>query len=118
MSITPENLVLVAVKQSVVAFDRRSGERVWTQKLVSSLSEDFVTVVADARQVYAHTKGEVFCLDLFTGEVLWRDGLRGFGYGIASIALPGGPTSGLPQAQQKQVQAAKNSSATAHSTTG
>ena len=89
MSATHDNFVILGVKRTVIAFDRQTGARLWTKELSSGMSGDFVTVVADAHRVYAHTHGEIYCLDLTTGAVLWHDGLTGLGYGIASIALPG-----------------------------
>ena len=89
MSRPAERIVVVAVKRTVIAFEKETGARLWSQNLGSGLTGDFVTVAADATRVYAHTHGEMFSLDLFTGAVLWRDGLSGLGYGIASIALPG-----------------------------
>jgi outer membrane protein assembly factor BamB len=89
MSATHDNIVILGVKRTVIAFDKQTGARLWTKELSSGLSGDFVTVVADANRVYAHTHGEIYSLDLATGSVLWHDGLTGLGYGIASIALPG-----------------------------
>ena len=100
MPLQPDDIVLLAVKRTVIAFNKRSGARLWSQTLTTGLSEDFVTVLADTQRVYAHTKGQFFCLDLFTGNELWRDGLTGLGYGVASIALPGGAATAIPGAAQ------------------
>jgi hypothetical protein len=85
----PKNIILLGVKGAVIALRRDTGERLWETKLRESISADFVTVTADEARVYAHTYGEFHCLDLQTGNRLWHDKLAGFGYGIASIALPG-----------------------------
>ncbi len=84
----PENIVLVGVKGAVLAFRRDTGAHLWATELKSS-SHDFITVISDEDRVYAHTGGELFCLDLQTGTKLWHDALKGFGYGLATIALPG-----------------------------
>lgn len=89
----PKNIVLLAVKGSVVALRKDNGARLWATRLKGSLSSDFVSVAADETRVYAHTGGELFCLDLQTGNGLWQDELAGFGYGVASLALPGFPTT-------------------------
>ena len=89
MSTPIHHIVLLGVKHTVIAFDKHTGQRLWTRELSSGLSGDFVTVLADHTQVFAHTHGEMFCLDLRTGAVLWKDQLSGFGYGIASIAVAG-----------------------------
>jgi outer membrane protein assembly factor BamB len=87
---TADSIMLVATKCTVLAFERETGRRLWQTALKSGwTSQDFVTLVADERRVFATTKGELFCLDLFTGSMLWTDGMTGLGYGIASLALPG-----------------------------
>src|SRR4051812_13490502 len=84
-----DKIVLLAVKGLVIAFHKETGARLWEHQLGgSALSGDFVTVMADSNRVYAHTYGEMFCLDLATGNQLWRDKLSGLGYSLASIALP------------------------------
>ena len=115
MSTPFDGIVLLGVKRTVIAFDQQSGQRLWTHELASGLSGDFITVLADQTRVYAHTHGEIFCLDLRTGAVLWKDALTGLGYGIASIALPGSGVASSPAmaAREKddQAQAAASSSA-------
>jgi len=96
MNTKSDTVIIVAVKHTVIAFDKASGARLWSKELSSGLGGDFVTVVADMNCVYAHTHGELSCLDLATGAVLWQDRLTGLGYGIASIALPGAPVSVTP----------------------
>jgi outer membrane protein assembly factor BamB len=39
--------------------------------------------------LYASTKGEIFCLDPRTGQVLWHNPLKGMGLGLVCIAAPG-----------------------------
>ena len=94
-SVTPE-VVLLGVKRTVIAFERKTGRRVWSRELASGMSGDFVTVIADDTRVYAHTHGKIYCLDLATGTVLWEDQLPGLGYGIASLALPGSGSAPTP----------------------
>lgn len=89
-----DSIVLVATKCTVLAFERETGVRLWQTALKSGWTkQDFVSLVADDRRVYATTFGELFCLDLFTGRLLWTDRLEGMGYGIASLALPGSMTA-------------------------
>ena len=40
-------------------------------------------------EIYATTKGEVFCLDPGTGQIRWHNPLKGMGTGLVSIAGPG-----------------------------
>jgi outer membrane protein assembly factor BamB len=106
---TANRVVILAVKRTVVAFDKHTGAQLWSQNLKAGIGGgDFVTVVADEERVYAHTGGEMFCLDLATGSILWKDGLSGLSYGIASIALPRGAACEIPamaaRIQQDQAQ--------------
>ena len=99
-----EDIVLVGVKRSVIAYRKDSGERLWTAHLASGVRESFVSSVADESRVYAHTRGEVHCLELFSGRELWRDSLSGYGYGIASLALPGNQLATTAAAFEKKRQ--------------
>jgi outer membrane protein assembly factor BamB len=112
----PENILLVGVKGAVLAFRRDTGAHHWATELKSSTT-DFVTVTSDEYRVYAHTGGELFCLDLQTGQKLWQDELKGFGYGLASLVLPGAATASPTAEQLRQIQAAAAASTTHSSST-
>ena len=110
----PDNILLIGVKGAVLAFRRDNGAHLWATKLKSNA---FVTVASDEDRVYAHTAGELFCLDLISGLQLWHDGLKGYGYDLASLALPGvTPTSPLVE-KMRQQQAAADSAAHSSTTT-
>lgn len=99
-------ILVFGIKGSVVAFHRETGVQLWSTHLKGS---EFVSVVADTRRVYAHAKGELFCLDLFTGEGVWSDPLKGFGYGPATLALPdvnASPAAVLEKKRQDEAAAA------------
>ena len=115
---SPKQILLVGVKGAVLAFHRETGEHLWATELKSS-SSDFVVLASDETRVFAHTGGELFCLELQTGRKLWHDGLKGFGYGIASLCFPGGaPTSpGAAEAIRQAVAAASASTASTSAAT-
>jgi outer membrane protein assembly factor BamB len=83
-----EDLVFVGLKSQVVALRRSDGTEVWSTRLKGTLSmgDRFVTLLVDRDRVFAHTKGELFCLDAVSGSVIWTHDLAGLGYDIASIA--------------------------------
>jgi hypothetical protein len=85
-------LIYVGIKGSVVALNRATGTQVWTAYLKGG---DFVNVVVDQGQILATSYGEVFCLDPFTGKLLWHNGLKGFGRGLATIASETSAGNGL-----------------------
>ena len=103
----PEDIILIGVKRSVLAFKKETGAHLWATELASGMGDTFVSVISDDKKVYAHSGGTLHCLDLFTGEIIWRDKLSGFGYGVASLALAGRPAAATSPAYQViQAQAA------------
>lgn len=109
----PDEVVLLAVKARVLAISKRDGSTLWTTKLPGGMTSDFVTVISDGKHVFAHSKGQLHCLSLATGAIEWTNELPGCGYGIASIAFPGGETAPQPGAVRAIMdeQAAASSSA-------
>jgi outer membrane protein assembly factor BamB len=89
------DLLFIGIKGSVVALNRATGERVWATHLKGA---DFVSVVVHEGTVLASCCGEVFCLDSGTGNARWHDPLKGFGRGLASIAIEGCTGSGTAAA--------------------
>jgi outer membrane protein assembly factor BamB len=81
---------------AVLRFNKNDGVLVWETKLkgeLLSLGDGFVTVLVDGQLVFAHTGGELFCLDGASGRVLWSNKLKGLGYDIASLAVQGASAS-------------------------
>ena len=115
VKVNADDIVLIGVKQSVIAFLRNSGQRLWVADLGSGIGSGFVSLIADEARVYVHSRGELCCLDLFSGKELWRDGLPGAGYGVASLALPGRssvpPSPAYERKRQQDAAAASASSA-------
>ena len=110
----PQEIILIGVKHSVSAVSKANGDVLWTRKLPGGLGSDFVAVASDSERVFAHSSGQLFCLDLATGRVLWTNELRGYGYGLASICVPGmasSPDLAAVRAIQAQREASNNSAA-------
>lgn len=80
-----KNIVLLGVIGRLGALRRDTGAQLWATPLKSN---GFVTVSADEERAYAHTGGELFCLELKTGNRVWHNPLPGLGYSVASLALP------------------------------
>ncbi|HZS04115.1 MAG TPA: PQQ-binding-like beta-propeller repeat protein [Blastocatellia bacterium] len=81
------NLIFIGIKGTVVALDRATGEEVWRTIMKGS---DFVNLVIDGENLYATTKGEIFCLDPSSGQLRWHNRLSGMGLGLVTIATPSG----------------------------
>lgn len=111
-----DDVLLLGLKQSVSAISKLDGRSLWKTALPGSLAgDDFVTVLSDEQRVFAHTKGKLHCLDLANGQVLWSNDLPHFGYGIASLCFPGGPTAPDAARVKKQILERQQSSAAAAS---
>jgi outer membrane protein assembly factor BamB len=104
------DLLYLGTKGRVMAVDPLSGSTVWEATLAGGLtSHRFVTLLVDGPRVYAHTAGQLFCLDARNGHTLWCNELKGFGYDLASLAIRGQasvPTAAAIQDRQTAANAA------------
>jgi len=103
-----EDLVLVTVGYKVVAVAKATGQQVWETELVSRFFKPmapFVTLLIDESGVYAHTDEQLFCLDLLTGNILWKTPLASGKWikasGVASIATLGAKSNEALVAQTR-----------------
>jgi outer membrane protein assembly factor BamB len=86
----PQEILYVGVKGEVIAYEKATGRQLWTTILKSS---QFVNVILDGEQVFAHTSGELFALDARSGRLLWKDELKGYGYGMATLVTTAAPNN-------------------------
>jgi outer membrane protein assembly factor BamB len=99
-----QNVIFIGIKGTVAALDRATGEGVWLTELKGS---DFVNLVLDGDNLYATTKGEVFCLDPTTGAIRWHNPLKGLGWGLVTIATPsGGQVTSMAEKRRRDQAAA------------
>lgn len=108
------DLVFVGVKWHVLAIHKHTGAEVWRSKLKGGLGSGsaFVTLLVKEHHVYAHTGGELFCIDALSGRIVWHNELSGMGYGLASIATEGMSASPTMAQQEADDEAQENSSNT------
>ncbi|MBW8780339.1 MAG: PQQ-binding-like beta-propeller repeat protein [Verrucomicrobia bacterium] len=104
------SILLVGIKKNVIAFNKATGERLWSTQLNATFGDTFVSIIADRTQAYVHAKGELYCLDLFTGAIRWKDELQGLGFGLVTMALPDGPVTSAAVIREKQRQAESSQS--------
>ena len=78
--------IYLGVKGSVVAVNSATGQPVWSTALKGT---DFVNVVLDGSNLFATTRGEIFCLDPQGGGIRWHNPLKGYGLGLITIAGEG-----------------------------
>jgi outer membrane protein assembly factor BamB len=111
-------LIFVGIKGSVLALHRSTGDIIWQKHLKGW---DFVTVMLEEDTLYAVTYGEIFCLDASTGSPRWHNPLKGFGVGLATLALAHGSSEGQPPVlaeKRRRDQAEASSSNTASGSAG
>lgn len=92
------NCLYLGVRGHVVALDKHDGKLIWKTRLnrvfrLVNVGSDFVNVLVDGDRVYAHSYGEMFCLDAHTGAALWSNSLKGFGHEVAMLAVASPSTS-------------------------
>lgn len=107
-------IIYLGVRGSVLAVNSATGELVWSTALKGA---EFVNVVLDGNNLFATTRGEIFCLDPQGGGIRWHNPLKGFGLGIVTIAgegIQGNPAVAAEKRRRDQEQA---SAAAAASTT-
>ncbi len=80
---TTSQLVFVGIKGSVIALHAQTGQQAWGVHLSGA---NFVNVQVLEGKVIAACNGEIFCLDAATGRTVWQNGLKGFGFGLATLA--------------------------------
>ena len=95
------SLVFIGTKTCVAAISKIDGQTVWKTELEGGFAGfEFVTVCCDGEQVYAHTKGQLYCLNALTGELLWFNKLTGMGYQLGSLCVAGQPLTSVSPAMQ------------------
>lgn len=94
-------VIYLGVKGSVMALDSATGQQLWLAELKGS---DFVNVVFDGNNLFATTRGEIFCLDPQSGGIRWHNPLRGYGWGLITITGEGIPPNAAAVTAEKQRQ--------------
>lgn len=88
----PSDVILLGMKKKVAAVERATGRILWEKKLRGGQG-DFVTLLCERGLVFACAGGHLHCLELATGAELWQNELSGYGYGLASLCVPDGPSA-------------------------
>ena len=88
------NLLILGTNGNVAAIDTATGGEVWrsslkTGGLISSTTNEDVSVLLKDGMVFAGCCGHLFCLDAATGNIFWHNPLTGMGHNDISMALEG-----------------------------
>jgi hypothetical protein len=98
----PNDILLLGLKQSVAAIHRADGSFLWKTKLPEGNGSSFITLTSDLKYVFAVCHGVLHCLELQTGTLVWTNPLKGYGFGIASLCLPGQSSEPPPAAAARR----------------
>lgn len=79
-----DDLLFVGLAPRVLALWKDTGAIAWERRLKMAVT--VVSIRIEGEIVYAGSSGEVWCLDALTGEILWHNGLKGYGAGYVTFA--------------------------------
>ena len=100
-----DDLLYVGFNRRVAALDKQTGAILWQWK--APAGSGFVSLLLDGDHLFASVNGYQYGLDARTGAELWRNAMKGFGWGVTSLCSRNGrsPDSLLGEAQAKAARA-------------
>ena len=112
------DILLLGLKRKVTAIAKSDGHHVWCTEIRGGFisGSDFITLACDDSHVFAYASGHLHCLELSSGRLLWTDELPGYGFGLASLCVPGYGTA-PDHAAVKQLIALRDAAASSAATT-
>ncbi|MFH1301869.1 MAG: PQQ-binding-like beta-propeller repeat protein [Planctomycetota bacterium] len=84
-SFTISDMLFVSFNSRVFGLNRDTGELLWNWKSSKGRS-NYVSILVDDEQLFVSIDGYTYCLDPYTGREIWFNPLKGFGYGIPTLA--------------------------------
>lgn len=116
VELTVDDLVYVGFNSRIAALNRSTGELVWDWKAPSG--SGFVALLLEGDQLVVSVSGYTYALDPATGETLWTNLLKGFGYGIPCLVSTSGTTlsHSAAAAEQEAQQASQSAAGTSAAT--
>ena len=112
---TVDQLIFVGFNGYIAALNRDTGDIVWSNKQMKHKGS--VIFLLDEDRLIASINGYIYCLNPLTGEILWHNPMKGYGWGIASLAsVRGSSMQVIVHQAAAQEQAAQSAAIT--STTG
>jgi outer membrane protein assembly factor BamB len=109
-------LIYVGFNSRIAALDRATGELVWDLK--SPHGSGFVALLLDREQLIVSVQGYTWSLDPLTGDTLWENFLKGFGYGVPCLVSTAGSTLSQSTLAEEEHLARQRAAASNSSTTG
>jgi hypothetical protein len=87
VQVVHDRVIAFAHGPGVSCLDIRDGAEIWRTHLPGMPSAD--SLLCDEGHVFAGGSGEVFCLRITDGHLLWHDPFKGKGAGAIAIAIHG-----------------------------
>ena len=94
---TPAFPVYLGTNGHVVALNALDGIELWRRKL-PDVSSGVISILVIGDDLYAAAYGHAYCLNRHTGEIVWKNGLKGLGYHPVTIACEGAASAFPPVA--------------------
>ncbi len=108
-------MVFIGFNGNAAALDRKSGEILWQWS--APKGSGYVSLLLDGDSLLAAVNGYTYCLDPRTGQQLWFNPMKGFGYGVTSIATAAAGHTPHAQLAEHQAEAQRAAAASSVSTT-
>jgi outer membrane protein assembly factor BamB len=102
MQISPSEVLVVGTRGYLLAFEKDTGKPIWKyefEKSTWATGSGYVSTLVSGDKLFAGCYGEIYCFDLLKGSLLWRDNLKGKGFGVVSFAVLGASTNPMPGAE-------------------
>ena len=77
--------LFIAIKNCVLRIRKSDGSEIWRTPIVKRV-RSIVTLAVEKDTIYASANGELFALSPDTGQVRWRNELKGLGRDSILIA--------------------------------
>lgn len=110
------DLIYVGFNSRIAALDRATGELVWDWK--APYGSGFVALLLDGEQLIVSVQGYTWALDPLTGDTLWENQLKGFGYGVPCLVSTAGSTLSQSTLAEQERLAQQSSDSSPASTPG
>ncbi len=78
----------IGSKGKIAVVDAGTGKTVKEIALSQSWLKSgngFVNMVKRGNFIYAHTYGQLYCIDIATSRIVWSNELKGMGYDLATL---------------------------------
>ncbi|KAI9311970.1 hypothetical protein BX666DRAFT_881786 [Dichotomocladium elegans] len=84
------DILVVATHRNIYAVHKRNGSRLWRSKFPAGMTGGVISLfITDQDKLVAAGNGKTAALDLFTGDMLWLNKMKGCGYEeVGTIVTP------------------------------